>query len=343
MFKKFILSLSAFFVTIFLFTGCASIEAMSIVYADSSRALDYAFSLNKTTLASHGIAYDDALAVAKECADDYWAQLGYHFDTTQASYVSAVNSKTSNFEVRITFDGYEKYCKFHNTTMEAQSKIPPTLEEGFLMTKNIVLDSKNGVGNIFLDIRNQPYQTETQTLTQTVGEVMIDTIATHFGKTKTEIENLIKSVKVKFSFAFASGLKMHSNADLIRHAVDQAGVGNQEAASYTVHTWQCDFSQSPHVLIYKNVLTRNNLYAWYGVGIAAAIVFGLILWIVFYIKHKNSESVYLQKNFPSASEGDMFDRTQDYDMPQNETNSAQNEDIEAKKEENKGVDENKNS
>ncbi len=341
MVKKLILSLSVFFVAICLFSGCASVDAVSIIYADSSRALNYSFKFNKSTLNQHGIDFTDAVAQAKECADDYWEQLGYHFKTTQASYVSALNSKTSNFEVRITFDNYDKYCLFHNV-MPNDDKTKPTLEEGLLITKQILLDSKN-VGDIFLNILNLPYQREGQTLDKTVGEVMIENIATGLSKSTSVIQNLLKTMSFDVSFAFATGLKIHSNADFVTYTIDQIGVGNEELARYTVHTWECSLNSSPEVMIYKNVLTRNNLYAWYGLAIVAAIVFGLILWLVFYVKHKNSESVYRQANFPSASVGDDYDRTQDYEMPSNSENSSQNESIAKNNEEKNKTEEDKRS
>ncbi len=331
--KKFFVLSFGIILCLTCFCGCAEIQALNIAYADSSRMMSYSIQLDKNELDKLGIDYLTAIASLDECADEYWEQLGYSFDTSKANFSANLNSKNSHFEIKITFDRFEKYCEFFHTTAEEQSKIPDTLEEGFLFTKRILLDENANLDSIFLNIFDRAYFVDGVSTESTVLQVLVQKLSSKFGKTKAEITALLNSTEGYIGFAYANSLKIRSNADYIARVVSSAGVGNDESVGYTAHFWKYNLlGEKPKMKLYKFGLTKSNVYAWYGLGVASAVVFGVVLWIIFSIQNKR------KKNQVSIYRDETFDRTLGKTNV-NEPNSSQNQNssqIEDNKEEKSG-------
>jgi len=300
------------------------VGATSIVYADSSRMLSYSINLDKNKLISYGASYDDVVRLVDDCANDYWIQLGYVYDTSQANFNGAVNSKSSAYEIKITFKSYDSFCKFHHTTIEEQKALPNKLDEGFLFTKLIMFDSTSSLDSVFLNILANQYIDMGIKQSYTVLDKYIEYFASSLVLPTERVQEMFDSLTFVVTFAFASEYKVCSNADFKTRIIRNAGVNNDELTYYTAHSWKVGLNEEPNILIYRRGLTKNNVYAWYGLAIFASIVFGIILWLVFYMQYKRKDSV-VKNAIPSSEKGDEFDRGKEYDTPKTQDNSAQNE------------------
>lgn len=328
--KKFVLYIGIIF-CLCLFTGCATAENVSIVYADSSRMLSYTIKLDKQKL---GANYDAVLGVLNEAAPDYWLQLGNYYDITKANFKSSVNKETSFYEIKVTFKNYEEYCKFHHTTPEEQNSGSPKLEEGVFFTKRILLDSASSVKGVFLNILDKPYILNGEKQSYSVLYKYATDFANSLGKTREEAEQMFYAMSFSVTFAFPSAAKISSNAKNVSTIITQAGLENDELTYYTAHTWELNYTSEPDIVIYSRGLTKNNVYAWYGLALLATLIFGIVLYFVFYFQQR-AEKNKKAYAIPTVEKGDDYDRTKDYDLPKSEENSSQNDEKSEKIPENK--------
>ena len=270
-----------FFVCV-LFAGCGQVTQLTTVYADGSRSYSYAITLDDEILEQYSIDKDTAMQLIDTSARTYWATFSAGRHTSGVNFTCGVAENNANvYQIMLTFATFTDYCLFNGTTPEEVAQQPAVIKEGLFVSQNVIADSEIGDSNELL-------------LEMSLVPSLIDGISTAFANTffdgdKTTTDALFAQIDTYIVRAYATSLGIRSNADETASLISNYGVHDEDLMTYTAHLWHCTFAEPvPHIYIYQNVYTNANRIAWYILGIGLALVFGAILFVVLYIKHKRN-------------------------------------------------------
>ena len=262
--------------------GCGQVTQLTTVYADGSRSYSYAITLDDEILEQYSIDKDTAMQLIDTSARTYWAAFSANRHTSGVNFSSGVSESNANvYQIMLTFATFTDYCLFMGTTPEEVAKQPAVIKEGLFVSQNVIADSElDSSDELLLEMYLVPS--------------LIDGISTAFANTffdgdKTTTDALFDQIDTYIVRAYATSLGIKSNADETASLISNYGVHDEQLMTYTAHLWHCTFAEpTPHIYIYQNVYTNANRIAWYILGIGLAIIFGAILFVVLYVKHKRN-------------------------------------------------------
>lgn len=282
--KKYGVILSLCLMICVLFSGCGQVTQLTTIYADGSRAYSYNISLDSTVLTEYGIDEARAWEVIDENTQSYWSAFssgrmlnGVTFDsgkTTTSPFV---------YKISLSFASFESYCNFFGTSASVIAKQPADIREGLFSSQNVIADSKISDTNELL--------VELNLIPSLVLQITQNFADEFFGGDLSRTTELFSKIKTNIIRAYPASLKVKTNAKETTSFWGAKSVVSDTADTlYTAHLWQCTLAEpTTDIFVYRTVYTSANRTAWYILGIGLALIFGAVLFVIFYFKHKKDE------------------------------------------------------
>ena len=304
MIKKYILSFCLLCCVIFGFCGCTTVSAMSISYVDGSMSVSTIIVLDKDQLAEKNLSYDDAVGFLDECAYDYWRVLESYFDTDYAEFKANVVGATADYQISINFADADMFKRFtkQDSTSEGQNEQKSSVVKQFLISKNVLLDTSQGGASLLdtlIRLLDKNYMsTDNIVLEKSTKEVYIERFCSIFNKTVEEANQLLSQLNFKLIYAFSTDARIRSNANSQATLIAHVGANKEERTTYRAHIYDYTFlSDLPEIILYRNCLVKENVIEWYVLALILSAVFGLILWLVLFLRaRKQNSPVHIKEN-----------------------------------------------
>ena len=191
-------------------------------------------------------------------------------------------SNDSVYQILLTFSSFNALCHFLGTTPEEVAAEPAVINKGVFVSQEVIADSSLSSSDELL-------------VEMFLIPSLIDNINTAFANyffngDRTVTDQLFNSIDTYIVRAYPTSLKIKSNADEVATLITNYGVTDSTPTAYTAHLWHCTMSEPvPNIYIYRDVYLNENRIAWYLLGIGITIVFGAILAIVLYVRHKQGK------------------------------------------------------
>ncbi len=284
--------------------GCAQTVQLTTVYADGSRAYNYTIQLSPSLCQEAGIDSTRAMQIIDENVKSYWTAFSAGRNLAGVNFQAKVNDNDANtYNISWTFNSFEAYLNFYGKTTADVANQPAVYEKGLFVSKSIVEDSNlSSSSDLMLEMQIIP--------ALTTG--FINDFATEFFDGDTaKVNALFSKIETNIVRAYPSALKIRSNADVEQQLIGSAGVtDNEQQALYTAYIWNCTLAEpTPHIYIYRNVYLAENRVAWYVLAIVSALIFGLILYAIYYFRNKNqkSDEIIFTSNQPIETTASKID------------------------------------
>ena len=261
--------------------GCAQTIQMTIVHADGSRSYSYTITLEDSSLNKHGITLDEAMTLINSSVLEYWSIYSYGRNTAGVDFKAGVSENDAHiYQITLTYSSFEAYCNFFGTTSEEVSQNSKAdIREGAFSSEYVIADSELSSTNDLL-IEMQLIPTLINRVTQSFADAFFD----------SDIEAttaLFSQINTSIIRAYPTSLGVKANADDATQFLSNYGVEDSNLTTYTAYLWNCTLAEpTTHIYIYQTVYTLNNRIAWYGLGIGVAVLFGLVLFAVLYVRHR---------------------------------------------------------
>ncbi len=289
-FIKIYLAILLVFTACIIFTGCAQTIQLTTIYADGSRSYSYTITLQQA-LNEYNITTASAMEQINESVTNYWTRFSTGRNLNGVNFVHGISENNSqNYQILLSFNTFENFRDFVGLTDDTESTSTPDIREYAFISEYVIEDTNLETTNDLLF--------EMQIVPALANQIAIDFADAFFDGNLESVTALFNNIETSIIRAYPTSLKIKANADDSTNFIANYGVTRDELATYTAYLWQCTLSNpTPHIYIYQNVYTTNNLLAWYGLGIGSALVFGAILWAILYYRHrKNSNTTTISNN-----------------------------------------------
>ena len=269
--------------------GCSTMPAMSISYQDGSMEVCSTIVLDKKALEQQNLNYDDMVAFIDDCSNDFWRIIGLYFDTEYGQYKSTPTD-TQDYKISISFNNATEFKKFTKQESDTNSSSAPNINQRFLISQQILLDTNQQGSGALLDtlvgLLEKNYVTaDGVMLEKSTRSVYLQQFCSIFSSTEQQANQIWGDMKFQLIYAFSADARIRSNADSVATLIANVGVNKLEHAKYTAHVYNYDPSLGlPHILLYRNCLVKDNVIEWYCLGIGVSAVFGVILWLAFWLR-----------------------------------------------------------
>lgn len=259
-----LLAIFAPFLCCCVFSACSTINTSVYIYADGSITQAYEISLQNDKLTEIGINTNELLDKIDTLATQQWENASSGKDLSNITF--NIQKGTNSRLITISYASYADYTRFYQ--LDNTVSTPPEIEEGIFFNKRVV---QNGTS---------PY---TKTLSTTIFTELSTFVANnYFGGDTTQVQQYFKDITVGTTYVYPTSYRTSSNATY-----------HQMLNGYDIHIWQSTLEQevgtSPQsIQIWQTYYTNQNRMAWYLTAIGATMVFGIILFCIFYFKNKNT-------------------------------------------------------
>ena len=281
--KTFFASILLIIMAVVLFAGCGQVTSLTTVYADGSRSYSYAITLDDAVLETYDLNKTEVMSAINNVVNTYQEAFFAGRNTEGVELTHGVaESNDSVYQILLTFSSFNALCHFLGTTPEEVAAEPAVINKGVFVSQEVIADSSLSSSDELL-------------VEMFLIPSLIDNINTAFANyffngDRTVTDQLFNSIDTYIVRAYPTSLKIKSNADEVATLITNYGVTDSTPTAYTAHLWHCTMAEPvPNIYIYRDVYLNENRIAWYLLGIGITIVFGAILAIVLYVRHKQGK------------------------------------------------------
>ena len=247
-------------------TACSSVNMGTVIYTDGSIAQTYEINLDKDELQKIGIDTVALLNKIEELTEEQWENASNGKDLTNITF--DVQKTTYSRVIVIKFGSFDDYARFYeiDTSTPTEQEIRKTL----FYNKKMIRNSASNYNTISTtNVYNQIY----------------NFLLTNYFENSEQMMQYAKNITTLTSLIYPSSLKTKSNATL-----------KQKTGNYDIHIWQSnlekEMSESPQKIeVWQTYYTIENRIAWYGTGVVITIVFGIVLFVILFIKNKKKAKI----------------------------------------------------
>lgn len=263
-----------------LFSGCGQVTQLTTIYADGSRAYTYNISINSSVLSEYGITDERAFEVIDESTQTYWTAFSDGRTTNGVTFKSGKSSTQNTYQISLAFSSFEAYCNFYGASAGIIASQPADIRSGVFSSKNVIVDS--AISN------NAELYVEMNLIPAFVNEITQHFADEFFAGDLNAVTALFSKIKTNLIRSYPASLKVKSNAQEKTSYLAPSSVSGSDADTlYDAFLWECTLAEpTTDMFIYRTVYTSKNRMAWYLLCIGLALVFGAVLFVIFYLRHK---------------------------------------------------------
>ena len=272
--------------------GCSSINTVTTFYLDGSRSYYYQIVVDQQECQTLNIDPDQVMQKISTLAQAYCTNFVSKAQERGGSIDGvSITSQISNqnnyvYEVDISFESFDAFCKFYNITKEDLKNQKITYNTKLFTSEAIIIDNK---------IESQQDLIFSLGLAINWQEIKQSFADEFLGGDTIAYEALLNKINFNIVYCFPSQYRYHSNANQISNVTLSTGVNSTETTYYTAHLWKCNLSEpTPHIYVYKNVVTSANRTAWYCLAISITLIIGTIIGVYLYRKQKLKQETLTQ-------------------------------------------------